>query len=100
MLFSEPHTATFLVVTKDAYQSIVSTQEINFSCFLERRTRYGYNDNQMIEVGKGIIYTSTDTLAFDTGEKVKIDNEYYIIKACHRACGIDGEFSHWELTYG
>jgi len=100
MLLTEPHTVIWFTQSKDAYGTITASAEIPFNCFIEKRTRLGYNDNQVIEIGKGVIYTTTNSLAFDTGDRLIINNENYIIKSAHCAEGIDGVFSHWELTYG
>lgn len=100
MLFTEPHTAYLVEVTTDAYGTITASEEEAFSCIIEKRSRLGFTDSQLYEVGKGIIYTTTNSLAFDTGKELKIDGEVFLIKAIHKAEGLDGEFSHWELTYG
>ena len=100
MLFTEPHTFTLVNETKDAYGTITANVEAPICCFIEKRTRLGFNDSQVIEIGKGVIYTSNDSLTFDTGDKIKIGTEEFVVKVCHRAEGIDGGFSHWELTYG
>lgn len=100
MIFAEPHTAYKYVEVKDAYGTISSASSESFSCFIERNTQYRNDAGNVMEIGKGKVYTSTTSLTFDTGDKLTIDGTEYYVSRCLYATGIDGEFSHWELTYG
>jgi hypothetical protein len=99
MLFTEPHIAKLRQVTKDSYGTISAVTDVPFHCYAERRTKYGYNAGQQIELGKGVLYTTIDTLAFTVGSKVLVNNEEFVIKRAERYEGIEGCFTHWELMY-
>jgi len=100
MLLSEPHTTYWITETKDSYGTITATSEQGFPCKIEKETQFAYGTQSVVEIGKGVIFTTTNVLAFDTGQKIRIGTEYFVFTKVYEAEGLDGGFSHWELTYG
>jgi hypothetical protein len=100
MLLTEPNTAYWITETLDAYGTVTSEDETRFSCLIEKETQFAFGGGNVLEVGKGVIFTTVTSLAFDTGQKVRIGNDYFVFKKVYEAEGMDGEFSHWEITYG
>lgn len=97
MSFSQPHTATWVDLVRDDYNSVTET-ETSFNCMIEEDTQFLSNSGQPVEIGKGIIFTMEE-LAFRTGDKVIINSETFAFIRVSRL-GDDGAFHHYELIYG
>lgn len=98
-MLTEPHTAVSKVVVKDAYGTVTATNNTTFCCLIQRRSVYKYIGSQKVEVGKGMIYT-TSSLTFTPGTKVIVDAVEFDLKDVRKCEGLDGAFTHWQLTYG
>jgi hypothetical protein len=99
MLTEEPHDLVFISQTKDHFGTVTNTKTTPFKGYVEEKSVVEYVSGKLEEVGKGKIFT-TASLDFDFGTTLGYRGKEYKVAKVDRLCGLDGEFSHWELVYG
>lgn len=97
-MFSQPHTAILVAESKDAYGRITVDSLVPFDCLIEKISQFRTYQGQVMEVGKGVIFTSA-SLTFAVGMRLRFDDQEFIVKKLEIAHA-DGEFHHWEIFYG
>jgi len=98
-MFNQPHKATLVKYTKDAFGTISASTEDEFDCLIELDTKYGIKKNQTVVIGIGVIFT-TECLEFKEGDGLLIDGVEYIISKLLKGYDGEGVFHHWEIIYG
>lgn len=97
-MFEEPHIAYLVSDTRDKYNNISSTSDVEFNCMIEEGSQFLYESGQPQRLGRGIIYTSS-TLTFTEGDKIKVGNDTWVIKRRYTKRD-NGIFHHIEIIYG
>jgi hypothetical protein len=98
-MIPQPHSATVIIQTKDKFGTITASEEKPFDCLVQQGTQYDYIGGQVVAMGKGVVFTTTSSIAFVVGMPLLYGGATYMIKKVSKLEGIEGDFSHYELLY-
>ena len=97
-----PNVETFYIkqTSKDRFGKILTTESpLSFTGLSDQETRYSQSGGDLKVLGSGTIFTSNNSIPFEEGMEIQIDDDWYLITRKFKA-KVMGEFHHWELIYG
>lgn len=99
-MIPQPDRVTLIVSETDKWGTVISSSSVGFDCLVQHGTQVVYRGNQVIVIGKGVIFTTENRLTFTDDQEMNVDGVVYNIVKTERLTNFYGEFSHYELIYG